>query len=195
MTFFYSYWAITRLSENNCETCLKVYVQNTCFPFGTHLSYTEKRNGKIPGRSNYYYTYSEVYLLGGNGGWSTLMLLFSIVLASILRKLSEQCLPFVTGQVSTCKNVRRKFDVLTRSLWHNTKVSHLTRILLVCFGMKESEYTCCTRSAVRPSFPEPFAFPCFHIAANQQKLFQCFVGGDAFGHWDFYFLKLWRGLL
>jgi len=46
---------------------------------------------------------SEVCLLGGSRGWRTFMPLFSIVLASILRKLSGQCLPFVTVQVSSFK--------------------------------------------------------------------------------------------
>lgn len=38
------------------------------FLSGTHLSYINKRNRKILGRSSYSYAYSEVYLLGGKQG-------------------------------------------------------------------------------------------------------------------------------
>lgn len=62
--FSYSY----RLSENNCETCLEVYVQNICFAFGTHLIIERKEMEKYQeGQITVIYIQKFVCFLGEQG--------------------------------------------------------------------------------------------------------------------------------
>lgn len=125
--------AVTRLSEDNCNIYLVVYIENICFPFGMYLNYMEKikEKKKQEGQITIIRILKFVCSEGFRGG-STFIPLLSIVLASVLRRLPEQCFPLGAVRMSTCKNVRGRLGILTSSWWH-AKGSSLIHVLQVCW--------------------------------------------------------------